>query len=623
MNKKQNKMKWYQSINIKIVMVIVVLIIFALQIIGANFITELEDQLLESHKQDRQTQSEFIETSAAPHMLVIQNNRQDSQEFLNAQAEINALLSDFSGQGNINIQVITPSLVIVGTSNRAEQTITNQRSNDTEARQAVLTTETITSEYRDAETGDRRWKMVTPIYAEEESDQLLGVILLESNIETVYDQVKEISLIFVQSSLLAIAITMLLGYVLSREIVTPIIAIQESTKKIADGDYSINLQNDSQDEIGQLTTSINELALDVSSAQESIDQERRRLDRVLIHMSDGVIATDRVGKITIINDAAREMLSLPKGHAEGLAILDVLDLNEEISMSDLYKEKGEDHKLSLGERFIDLKFSIIESEMGFIQGIVCVLHDVTEAENIERDRKSFVSNVSHELRTPLTSMRSYVEALNDGAWKDEKIAPQFLSVIQNETNRMIRMVSDLLQLSRMDAGTEDFEKELIDLRALFNFVLDRFDMMIQSDESKNFVIVRDIIPDQVWIEADQDRMAQVLDNILSNAIKYSPDGGTITASLSLRDGDALLSIADEGLGIPKEELPRVFSRFYRVDKARSRAMGGTGLGLAISKDVVVEHGGKIWVRSALNEGTIFYVSLPCEQVEVSEEDDWV
>lgn len=623
MNKKQNKMKWYQSINIKIVMVIVVLIIFALQIIGANFITELEDQLLESHKQDRQTQSEFIETSAAPHMLVIQNNRQDSQEFLNAQAEINALLSDFSGQGNINIQVITPSLVIVGTSNRAAQTITNQRSNDTEARQAVLTTETITSEYRDAETGDRRWKMVTPIYAEEESDQLLGVILLESNIETVYDQVKEISLIFVQSSLLAIAITMLLGYVLSREIVTPIIAIQESTKKIADGDYSINLQNDSQDEIGQLTTSINELALDVSSAQESIDQERRRLDRVLIHMSDGVIATDRVGKITIINDAAREMLSLPKGHAEGLAILDVLDLNEEISMSDLYKEKGEDHKLSLGERFIDLKFSIIESEMGFIQGIVCVLHDVTEAENIERDRKSFVSNVSHELRTPLTSMRSYVEALNDGAWKDEKIAPQFLSVIQNETNRMIRMVSDLLQLSRMDAGTEDFEKELIDLRALFNFVLDRFDMMIQSDESKNFVIVRDIIPDQVWIEADQDRMAQVLDNILSNAIKYSPDGGTITASLSLRDGDALLSIADEGLGIPKEELPRVFSRFYRVDKARSRAMGGTGLGLAISKDVVVEHGGKIWVRSALNEGTIFYVSLPCEQVEVSEEDDWV
>lgn len=623
MNKKQNKMKWYQSINIKIVMVIVVLIIFALQIIGANFITELEDQLLESHKQDRQTQSEFIETSAAPHMLVIQNNRQDSQEFLNAQAEINALLSDFSGQGNINIQMITPSLVIIGTSNRTEQTITNQRSNDTEARQAVLTTETIRSEYRDAETGDRRWKMVTPIYAEEESDQLLGVVLLESNIETVYDQVKEISLIFVQSSLLAIAITMLLGYVLSREIVTPIIAIQESTKKIADGDYSINLQNDSQDEIGQLTASINELALDVSSAQESIDQERRRLDRVLIHMSDGVIATDRVGKITIINDAAREMLSLPKGHVEGQAILDILDLNEEISMSDLYKEKGEDHKLSLGERFIDLKFSIIESEMGFIQGIVCVLHDVTEAENIERDRKSFVSNVSHELRTPLTSMRSYVEALNDGAWKDEKIAPQFLSVIQNETNRMIRMVSDLLQLSRMDAGTEDFEKELIDLRALFNFVLDRFDMMIQSDESKNFVIVRDIIPDQVWIEADQDRMAQVLDNILSNAIKYSPDGGTITASLSLRDGDALLSIADEGLGIPKDELPRVFSRFYRVDKARSRAMGGTGLGLAISKDVVVEHGGKIWVRSALNEGTTFYVSLPCEQVEVSEEDDWV
>ncbi len=266
-------------------------------------------------------------------------------------------------------------------------------------------------------------------------------------------------------------------------------------------------------------------------------------------------------------------------------------------------------------------FSLIQRETGFISGIVCVLHDVTEQEKIERERRDFVSNVSHELRTPLTSMRSYLEALIDGAWKDPEIAPNFLQVTQEETDRMIRMISDLLNLSRMDAGNNALDMEYVNINELFNHVLDRFDMMIQSSDQpkKTFFIKREITNRQIWAEIDTDKMMQVFDNIMNNAIKYSPDGGTITCSLRETHDNVVISISDQGMGIPKKDLPHVFDRFYRVEKARARSMGGTGLGLAISKEVVQRHGGKIWANSSEGKGTTFYVLLPYIPYE---EDDW-
>lgn len=264
---------------------------------------------------------------------------------------------------------------------------------------------------------------------------------------------------------------------------------------------------------------------------------------------------------------------------------------------------------------------MIQRETGFISGIVCVLHDVTEQEKIERERRDFVSNVSHELRTPLTSMRSYLEALIDGAWKDPEIAPNFLQVTQEETDRMIRMISDLLNLSRMDAGNSELELEYININELMSHVLDRFDMMIQSSDrpKKAFSIKREFTNRQIWTEIDTDKMMQVFDNIMNNAIKYSPDGGTITCRLQETHNSVVISVSDQGMGIPRKDLPHVFDRFYRVDKARARSMGGTGLGLAISKEVIQRHGGKIWVDSIEGKGTTFYVSLPYLPYE---EDDW-
>ena len=270
------------------------------------------------------------------------------------------------------------------------------------------------------------------------------------------------------------------------------------------------------------------------------------------------------------------------------------------------------------EQILKAFFSLIQRQTGYTAGLVCVLHDVTEQQRVDRERRQFVSNVSHELRTPLTSVRSYIEALNEGAWKDPEVAPEFLRVTQDETDRMIRMINDLLNLSRMDSGTVKLELELVNINELFSYILDRFDMMLAKNREEGkpqLTIKRDFTATSLWAEVDQDKFTQVIDNIMTNAVKYSPDGGTITCRLQQEGNNVVLSVADQGLGIPKKDIDHIFDRFFRVDKARSRAQGGTGLGLAISKEVIELLHGKIWVTSTEGKGSTFFISLPSEEYE--------
>ena len=224
-------------------------------------------------------------------------------------------------------------------------------------------------------------------------------------------------------------------------------------------------------------------------------------------------------------------------------------------------------------------------------------------------------------------MKSYLEALNDGAWQDPEIAPQFLQVTQEEADRMIRLINDLLNLSRMDSGTAKLDLETVNLNELFAYILNRFDMMIEKDnndtrqtKTKNYTIKREFTKRTVWVEIDTDRFIQVIDNIMNNAIKYSPDGGVITCRIQETGTNVILSITDQGLGIPQKDIDHIFDRFFRVDKARSRAQGGTGLGLAISKEVIEMLHGKIWVESKLGKGSTFYISLP--YIDYDEGDLW-
>lgn len=398
--------------------------------------------------------------------------------------------------------------------------------------------------------------------------------------------------------------------------------INQKVKDLIAGDYSQVLDMQGSSEITNITNNLNDLSEVIRLTQENLEQESKRLHSILSYMTDGVLATNRRGKITMINDMAKKQLGVQKEEVLNKSILELLQIEDEYELRDLITQVPElmiDSQDDNGEYLsLRVRFALVRRESGFISGLVAVLHDTTEQEKEERERRLFVSNVSHELRTPLTSVKSYLEALNEGALS-EPVAPDFIKVSLDETNRMMRMVTDLLHLSRIDNATSHIDVELINFTAFITFILNRFDKMRGSDEEKKYELVRDYPITSVWIEIDTDKMTQVIDNILNNAIKYSPDGGKITVTMKTTDDQMILSISDQGLGIPKQDLPRIFDRFYRVDRARSRAQGGTGLGLAIAKEIIKQHNGFIWAKSIYGKGSTFTIVLPYDKDAVKEE----
>ena len=398
--------------------------------------------------------------------------------------------------------------------------------------------------------------------------------------------------------------------------------LNQKVKDLIAGDYSQVLDMQGSSEITNITNNLNDLSEVIRLTQENLEQESKRLHSILSYMTDGVLATNRRGQIIMINDMAKRQLGVERDDALNQNILELLKIEEEYELRDLITQSPElmIYSQNVNGEYISLRvrFALIRRESGFISGLVAVLHDTTEQEKEERERRLFVSNVSHELRTPLTSVKSYLEALDEGALT-EPVAPDFIKVSLDETNRMMRMVTDLLHLSRIDNETSHLDVELINFTAFITFILNRFDKMRSQEDEKKYELVRDYPINSVWIEIDTDKMTQVIDNILNNAIKYSPDGGKITVSMKTTDDQMILSISDQGLGIPKQDLPKIFDRFYRVDRARSRAQGGTGLGLAIAKEIIKQHKGFIWAKSEYGKGSTFTIVLPYDKDAVKEE----
>ena len=406
------------------------------------------------------------------------------------------------------------------------------------------------------------------------------------------------------------------------------IKLRQLNAKIKDliaGDYSEVVDMQGSPELTDMTNSINDLSEVIRLTHENLEQETKRLTSILSYMTDGVLATNRRGQIIMVNEMAAKQLNVNPDEVLNTSILDLLSLGDDYDLRSLITEVPEltiDSQDENGEYLsLRVRFALIRRESGFISGLVAVLHDTTEQDKEERERRLFVSNVSHELRTPLTSVKSYLEALDDGALS-EPVAPDFVKVSLNETNRMMRMVTDLLSLSRIDNETSQLDIELTNFTAFITFILNRFDKIkSQSQEdTKKYELIREYPITPIWVEIDTDKMTQVIDNILNNAIKYSPDGGRIKVGMKTTDAQLIISISDEGLGIPKKDLPRIFDRFYRVDKARSRAQGGTGLGLAIAKEIVKQHKGFIWAKSEYGKGSTFTIVLPYDKDAIK--DDW-
>lgn len=622
------KIRFFQSINFKIAIVFILLLMITLEIIGAYFVKQLEEQNIETFKQQVQTPV-YINNQLSNQLL--------KSDATAADKAIANILTDLDNSADI--RVVDSKGVVRGTSDVNDQRIIGQKTTDDNVKNVLYNNRSYETLSYDEKTHASYYVSIVPLVNpnSDSNSSVVGVIYVRANMQSVYRNINNITLIFLTASLVAALFSSIIAVVISRAITRPIDEMKKQAIRMSRGDYSGQVRVYGQDELGQLAIAVNNLSVRVEEAQEASEAERRRLDSVLSHMTDGVISSDRRGNVMIINEAAAELLNLDADQVIGQSLLKLLKVDDQYTIRDLLKKQSElmlDFSVPGHSLILHVEFSLIQRETGFISGIVCVLHDVTEQQKNERERRQFVSNVSHELRTPLTSMHSYLEALEDGAWKDPKVAPNFLHVTQEETERMIRMINDLLSLSRMDSGTAKIEMEMVNINELFNYILDRFDMMIKSDSPsgqennrtaskprKQYQLKREITKQDLWVEIDTDKFMEVIDNIINNAIKYSPDGGTITCRLLETNNHVILSISDQGLGIPKKALAHVFDRFYRVDKARSRAQGGTGLGLAISKEVIEKLNGRIWVDSKEGKGSTFYISLPY-QGTYEEDDLW-
>lgn len=614
--KKRGWLKWLlSSIQTKITVIFMLLLLATIEIIGAYFTRQMEQTSIDNFQTTIQLQS--IVTEQLTNQLVKNGKSSDRM--------MNQIVTDYNNSAISEIEVVDSKNVIRAVSSLNENDRVGQLSNNRDIREVINTGQTKT-----AVTSDKTGSYMVQITPLTSGTNIVGAVYVKASMADVFDNLRNVSIMFLTASLLAVVVAAVASMFISRAITKPIEELRQQAMQVADGDYSAQVKIYSNDELGQLGAAFNTLSARIEQTQEQSESERRRLDSVLSHMTDGVIATDRHGNVSIINQMAQDFLNIKADDAINKPISQILGLGEEYTSQDLISSQS-DMQVTVNsgandEMILHASFTLIKRVTGFVSGAVCVLHDVTEQIKNEDEQRQFVSNVSHELRTPLTSVRAYIEALNEGAWKDPEIAPQFLRMTQDETERMIRMVNDLLVLSRMDRGTTKLELEWVNFTDFVSHLLNRFDMIVEHDqgeaqsESKRYVIKRDLGNQALWIEIDTDQMMRVIDNIMNNAIKYSPDGGTITVRLQQRQNQVLLSIADQGLGIPRKDLSKIFDRFYRADKARSRAQGGTGLGLAIAKEIVNAHGGKIWADSREGHGSTFYISLPYEPME--EEDEW-
>lgn len=445
-----------------------------------------------------------------------------------------------------------------------------------------------------------------------EVGDISGIVYIRADLSNVFDFLAQSKLIFIRAMVLALLVTVVLGFFIAKSITVPINDVTEKAEKMAQGDFSQEVSVKSDDEIGRLAEMFNLLREKLDFTLSEISNEKSKLETILHYMADGLIAIDLSGRIIHANPAAMQMLGISDPELEMKNCNEVLEKYSIIFNLDNLKEnckEGSGQEIfNYGASTFAVRYDRFRDENEEDVGIIMILQDITERQKLENMQIDFVANVSHELKTPLTTIKSYTETLMDGTIEDIEMAKSFLQIIDTEADRMNRLVKDLLQLSRLDYKQEKWHKKDSNLILLLRSVVTKVEMTAkQKEQHLNCIFDGE---QKIMVTIDKDRVEQVLLNILSNAIKYTQEGGRIDIDALNVDGQAKVIVTDNGIGMLESEIPRIFERFYRVDKARSRAMGGTGLGLSISKQIVEEHGGTIEIESQEGKGTKATIILP-------------
>ena len=628
---KKFKKRYFSSIRVKFVIVYVLVNIISLQLIGLFFTTQLRTTNINTFEQNIMEQEKILnyhireELDKDKSNSLTESDNNDTKS-TDTKSSITKLVSEFNIQKLLLVSVIDKdSKIVASSSKNGNDDYLSKRSFDPQVSQVLKTGESAKKIQTNPDTKRRVWLYVSPI---KKDNEVVGVVSLMADIESVYQDLVGITKIFTVGTILSILITTIIGFIASKTVTSSIEKMSAQVKTMASGNYGTVVGINTNDEIGDLAKVFNQISKRIKEEQDVTETERRKLATIIESMMDGIITTDTNGKVILINTSAGDMIDASENEILiGKDALKLLNISEYNSIGEIIE--AEDSLLvsvSQDEEGLLLRaeFSkILKEENGDLarvstelEGYIIVLYDVTDQERQERERREFVSTVSHELRTPLTTMNSYIEALEEGVLNDKELAPQFIDTIHKETTRMIRMVNELMQLGKMDIKEEHYDKEFIDINKLIEQISDRFEL---THPEKNFI--KYIPKTPIFVEGDQDKLTQVFDNIMNNAIKYSPNGKNITVRVrqNYNHNRVSISIKDEGVGIPLVHIDKIFNRFYRVDKSRQRTMGGTGLGLALAKNIVEAHRGRIWAQSREGYGSIIFVTLPCENMD----DEWL
>lgn len=444
-----------------------------------------------------------------------------------------------------------------------------------------------------------------------------GFIRVAMPLEIIQSQLSELRSRIFLSALLITTVFLIIGFLLARRVTRPLVEITDTAEQIAMGRYGLRLPGSQRDEIGKLSAAMNELASETETRIHDLTSSCNQLATILAGLTEGVIAVDMDSTILHINDAAQKMLSVDAQYLQ-LAQLRDLPPAAELTQStqSCLQERISLHiSIKVDERNIDVLIAPLDGLDNQVIGAIIVLQDITEMLHLEKVRSDFVANASHELKTPISAIRGLVETIIDDSSMDKSVLTTFLGRIQNQAIRLDTIVQDLIRLSRFDAQDTIRRDSNVNLSEIIRAV---YKAKLEDAADSGVDLMLDIPSDSIVIQGESEALDQMVSNLVDNAIKYCGDDGKVELRLSRRGQMACIEVKDNGIGIPKEDQQRIFERFYRVDRGRSREQGGTGLGLSIVKHVVGSHHGEVTVRSGLDKGTVFEVRIPSTLVAVSE-----
>jgi len=577
----------WRSIRMKLVIVYLLLILFSLQMIGGYFVRTLTASLIHNQTQAVQSQAQLLATLAAPQL--------SGQPQSTPSDAVASVLSSFPQFLNGSVYLLGPDGVVLNTS--AGSALVGLKRTDSVATQALLERKTVDAIRFDPLTSQHVLAVAVPM---NNNHGFVGIVEYVVPIQETYNLVRQVTTIFYTGSAFVLLLTALLGVVLSRAITRPVLDVTAQARTMVGGDFSQRVEVRSDDEFGDLARAVNDLTDKLEDALAANLREQERLKAVIKFMGDGVVTFDAAMNPQFLNEVA---LRLVPGAKESPAmVVQTLGL-EGIQPNAAMSER--EYVRTIDDTLLHVHLTAIQGS-DQLEGYVAVIRDVTEQEKLNQARRDFVANVSHELRTPLTSVTSYIEAMADLDPADDGRRTSFLAVIRQETDRMVRLTRDLLHLSGLERAQHTYRETVIDVNTWLQQAITRLQLQAQSSGIE-FVLDKKGAP---MVRGDQDMLDRLLDNVLGNAIQYSVAGGQVTVRARVSKGDLRLQVSDTGIGIPAEDIPHVFERFYRVEKARSRRRGGTGLGLALAREITERHGGRIHIESPAGVGTTVEIRLP-------------